>query len=187
MIHWDTFKLFKKYIPNNSKVIELGDQLMDIGHDTRYMRSDEYFKRDGIETTSVDWHGNNRALKLNLSQPIETDFKADYLTDFGTIEHVESLYHALLNSHNFMNVGGIAIHSNPKTGTFPGHGNHFFTQEFWIELCKLTGYELIEVGEHHPYDISNTDIEVYCVLKKTKEEFISEKEFKKLKAFYFQA
>lgn len=177
MIHYHSKQVFDKYIFEGCQVIELGDQLMDAGEKDRYKRSDEFYSGK-VNITSIDWHGNNRALKLDLSKPIKEKFQADILSDFGTIEHVEDLYNALLNAHNFTKDGGIMIHVNPKTGTYPGHGCHWFTQEFWTELASACGYELLEVFEKRPYSEENPDIEVYSVLKKTKDsEFIDREGF----------
>ena len=40
------------------------------------------------------------------------------------------------------------ISENPKVNNWHGHGFHYLTKEFYTELCKVAGYELIEVGEH---------------------------------------
>lgn len=166
MIHSHTKAEFEKHIYPGCKVIELGDQLMDVGHLTQFQRSDEYYAGKA-DIQSIDWHGKNRALKLDLSKPIEEEFQCDLLTNFGTVEHVEDLYNALLNVHNFTKEGGTMIHANPKTGTFAGHGYHFFTQDFWKALAKECKYELIETYEKSPYSDENPDIEVFAILKKT--------------------
>lgn len=170
MIHSHTKAEFEKHIFPGCQVIELGDQLMDVGHDTQFMRSDEFYK-DKAKITSVDWHGKNRALKLDLSTELKEKLQGDILTNFGTIEHVSDLYNGLLNAHNFTKEGGIMIHANPKTGTFAGHGYHFFTQDFWREVAKICDYEVLAIYEKKPYSESNTDVEVYAVFKKRKSTF----------------
>lgn len=177
MIHWNTHNEFLKHAKAGMKILELGDQLMDIGPDTQFMRSDEYYRwKHQYDITSVDIHGNNRVLKKDLSKPVDIGFQADLVTDFGTIEHVKDLYNALLNCHNFCKVGGIMIHSNPKEGTYEGHGHHFFTVSFWQQLAKVAGYEVISIYEQHPYSDANADVEVVAVLKKVKEEFVTAKQ-----------
>lgn len=177
MIHSHTKAEFEKHIYPGCKVIELGDQLMDVGHLSQFQRSDLFYEGKA-EIQSIDWHGNNRALKLNLSKPIDQEFQGDIVSNFGTVEHVEDLYNALLNVHNFTKPGGTMIHANPKTGTFAGHGYHFFTQEFWKELAKECKYELIETYERRPYSEENPDIEVFAVFKKLpKSKFVTREEF----------
>lgn len=180
MIHSHTQEIFERYIYSGCKVIELGDQLMDVGESTQFMRSDLYYK--DINIISIDWHGNNRALKLDLSQPLaaglDTELKGDIVTNFGTVEHVSDLYNGLLNMHNFAKDGAIMISANPKTGTFASHGYHFFTQGFWIELAFVCGYELIDTYEKSPYSDENPDIEVFAVFKKlSTSTFVNREDF----------
>lgn len=177
MIHFNTHTEFLKHITKGCKVIELGDQLMDIGADTQLMRSDEYYRwKHGVDITSVDIHGNNRVLQRDLSKPVDIGFQAGIVTDFGTIEHVKDLYNALLNAHNFCEEGGIMIHSNPKVGTYAGHGHHYFSIEFWSKIASACKYELIAIYEQKPYSEENKDVEVVAVFKKTVPEFPSRTE-----------
>jgi hypothetical protein len=187
MIHTHTHNAFLQYAKPEMKIIELGDQLMDIGQDTQFMRSDEYYRRNGLKIKSVDIHGKNRALPIDLSKESDERFEADLLTDFGTVEHVKGLYNALLNCHNWTKKGGTMIHANPKTGTYAGHGVSFFTMKFWEQLALECGYHLVEVSEKAPYSDVNPDKEVIAVLVKlTDKPFISESEFNdKLSGFVF--
>jgi hypothetical protein len=183
MIHYDSYLEFKKYAFDGANIIELGDQLMDIGHEGRYMRSDEYFKGK-YNMVSIDWHGKNRALKLDLSKPLKEEFEADLLTDFGTTEHVTDLYNALLNCHNFTKEGGVMIHVNPKINTYPGHGNHWFTQKFWNEFGAACKYEVLSVYEKSPYSKDNPDVEVYAVFRKAnKSKYLTRDQFEALSEF----
>jgi hypothetical protein len=174
MIHWTTHNLFLQYAKQGQVIIELGDQLMDIGQETQFMRSDEYYKRNGFNIQSVDIHGKNRALPIDLSKPSKKRFEADLLTDFGTCEHVSDLYNAMKNCHNWTKDFGLMIHANPKTGTYAGHGVSFFTTSFWEELAEINGYKLVEVFEKCPYSDENPDKEVICVLQKGEGPFCTE-------------
>lgn len=178
MIHSHTKAEFEKHIFPGCKVIELGDQLMDVGQDTQFDRSDIYYKGKA-DITSVDWHGNNRALKLDLSTELKDKLQGDILTNFGTVEHVSDLYNGLLNAHNFTKEGGTMIHANPKTGTFAGHGYHFFTQDFWRTVGSICEYEILSVYEKSPYSEENPDIEVYAVFKKGSAKFPARDVFEK--------
>jgi hypothetical protein len=175
MIHSTTNDLFLQYADVGMKIIELGDQLMDIGEATQFMRSDKLYKEFNIQ--SIDIHGKNRALPIDLSKESKERFEADLLTDFGTVEHVSGLYNALLNCHNWTKPGGIMIHANPKTGTFPGHGVSFFTMEFWEKLAKAMDYQILELFEKGPYSDDNPDKEVIVVLVRSDREFITKEDF----------
>ncbi len=181
MIHSHTHNLFMQYAKPGQTIIELGDQLMDIGQETQFMRSDEYYNADGLKIQSIDIHGKNRALPIDLSKESDERFNADLLTNFGTIEHVSDLYNALLNCHNWTKKGGLMIHANPKTGTFAGHGISFFTQTFWKLLSHSCDYQVIEVCEKAPYSDENPDKEVIAVLKKlSKQPFITPEQFEEI-------
>lgn len=178
MIHSHTNNLFLQYAMPQMAILELGDQLMDIGEETQFMRSDEFYGRNGYQITTIDIHGKNRAIPIDLSKESNFEFESDLLTDFGTVEHVKGLYNALKNCHNWTKVGGLMIHANPKTETYPDHGISFFTQEFWEQLAIACNYHLVEVGEHAPYSDENPDKEVYAVLQKMNHiDFIDQSEF----------
>lgn len=167
-----------QYASPEMTILELGDQVMDIGQETQFLRSDEYYRRHGLKIKTIDIHGKNRAISIDLGKESDFQFQADLLTDFGTVEHVNGLYNALKNCHNWTKVGGLMIHVNPKTGTYAGHGVSFFTMEFWEKLSLAMGYHLVEVSEKSPYSDENPDIEVYAVLQKINHiEFMQENEF----------
>lgn len=133
---------------------------------------------------------------------------ADLVTDFGTSEHVVQMdnytsvafhegyinsiypdgvkdielgfYNCWLNKHNLLSIGGAMINVNPKTGHWPGHGYSYYTQEFYKELCKITGYKILLLEEHAAMGNVTDGVNVVCILEKTSDEFPSFKEFKKL-------
>jgi hypothetical protein len=181
MIHSITNQLFEKYASDWMKIIELGDQLMDIGEKTQFQRSDVFYaKTRGMVIKSIDIHGKNRALAIDLSKEAQIRFDADLLTDFGTCEHVSDLYNALLNCHNWTKEGGLMIHANPKTGTFAGHGVSFFTMDFWRKLSEISGYEILELFEASPYSPENPDKEVIAVLVKGEKPFPDKESFEEI-------
>jgi hypothetical protein len=181
MIHSITHNLFLQYAKPEMKILELGDQLMDIGEETQFQRSDEFYKSIGLNIATVDIHGKNRAIAIDLSKESNAVFNVDLLTDFGTVEHVFNLYNALLNCHNWTKESGLMIHANPKTGTYKGHGVSFFTMEFWEQLALACNYHLLEVGEKSPYSEENPDKEVIAVLRKLNSDpFIAKEVFQQI-------
>ena len=148
MIHFNTHTEFLKHAKPEHVIIELGDQLMDIGAETQFMRSDEYYRwKHQLKITSIDIHGKNRVNQADLSKDQKFVATGNIVTDFGTIEHVSDLYNALLNTHNLCH-----------------------------EVAVKCGYEVISIYEQHPYSESNPDIEVVAVLRKSKKEFPSKEE-----------
>jgi hypothetical protein len=103
--------------------------------------------------------------------------QVDIVTDFGTSEHVSNYYNCWLNKHNGCKVGGLIISENPKVNNWHGHGFHYLTKEFYTELCKVAGYELIEVGEHAAMGNVTDGWNVYGVLRKVSDVFPSQSEF----------
>lgn len=186
MIHYDTKQIFDKYAKKGKRVIELGDQLCDFGHENQFQRTDEYYKPLGIDILSIDLHGKNRALPIDLSKEMiggmnpDVEDGTELLTDFGTIEHVEDLYMCLVNCHFLTKAEGIRIHVNPGK-TYSGHGLRYFTEGFWIDFCKACNYEIVELFSKPPYSKDNPALEVYCVLKQVKgSKMITRAQFNKI-------
>lgn len=186
MIHPETNKLFTKYLKPDLKVIEFGNNGVNINAQVQARQhpngtggvlgkvSNEYYpKHYKIEMVSLDKNGLNGARPVDLSKLIKGDDlinAADIVTDFGTIEHVKNLYFALRNAFNMCKVGGLMMHSNPETGSFANHGYHWFGPEFWKHYAKEAKLKIIEMGRHQAYPprSDNDGWEVFAVLKKQK-------------------
>lgn len=139
----------------------------------------EMWKNLGIEYYSIDANKRNHSIDWDLSQPLQTAMKFDFVMDYGTGEHVMSLFQFFLNCHELCKVGGIMIHENPKTESWPLHGFHFFTIGFYIDLAKLAGYDILDIGEN---SVPGNEIDgwnVYAVLRKTRESFMLKEQFPK--------
>jgi hypothetical protein len=95
-------------------------------------------------------------------------------------------YNCMKNKHNLLAKGGICVSENPLTGSWPGHGYSYYTEEFYTELCRLMGYQLLEVGKDAAMGNTKDGWNVYCLYKKvTNSEFLSEAEFYDVKKFIF--
>ena len=161
-----------------TSVCELGSQNVYFGEHYGKYGNVIY---EGMEYCCIDLNGENNAHKFDLSQPIPDIAKHDLVTDFGTSEHVEDLYQCFKTVHELCAVGGYMIHENPKTGNWPEHGKHYFTEQFYIRLAELMEYELVSLGSHPAMGNEVDGWNVYCILKKTEDKpFIKKSEFKKL-------
>lgn len=165
MIEYHGYEILKKHLFDGCSIVELGNQIMNLAECQGTPAKD--FIPCGSHT-SIDQNGLNGALKLSLCEPINLNFKADIVTDFGTTEHVEDLFECLSNVFEFCKAGGVMIHKNPKTGNFPNHGFHFFTVEFWQEYANLCGLKIELIEEHAIYHNTVDGWEVIAVLRKTK-------------------
>lgn len=99
----------KKYHPNPKSMLELGNQYLYIfqnqkpfdEYPDKYLTNGnvvvakEYFQELGIDHVSLDYTGNDGALKGDLDYPIDLKRTFDVITDFGTSEHCTNLYQAL--------------------------------------------------------------------------------------------
>lgn len=132
-----------------------------------------FFEDMGFKHTSVDINGKNGALPLDLSQPVviglgdNTTF--DYITDFGTSEHVSSLWQCLENLHRHARVGTQFFHVNPLTGNWPGHGFWYRDEEFYEAYAKLAGYELLELKRDFACGNSTDGWNIWARLKKVQD------------------
>lgn len=192
MIHYDTDILFRQYAKPGDLVCALGDDVMNLEH-VQGPKATKHYKQ--FKMTSVDWNGT-ADVSEDLSKPVKNPFLSDFdiVTDFGTGEHVGSLYHFLKNAFGFLKVGGIAIHANPKTGHFPGHQlegqkheSHHFIPEFWSAYAKAAKLELVEARDQAAYGNTETGVEVYAVYRKTENsKFPTKAAFTKImKAYVF--
>jgi hypothetical protein len=165
-------------------MVELGDQEFCEGfsHDGLNLRwSKNYYDLIGVSHTSIDWHGKNGALPIDMSQPIPQSLcnKFDFLTNFGFAEHVSNQYQVWKNIHHLMKAGGWMVHELPGQEKFPGHHEFpWYTTTFFEQLASIQGYSVRDVRYHH-HDYKPFEGEcVWAVLIKVRDsEFMSEEQF----------
>lgn len=137
---------------------------------------------------SIDINGENGSWQLDLSDSLVHyySYKFDLLVDAGTSEHIgkngkfswEAIYNCWLNKQNL--TGKYQVNENPKTGNWPDHGFNYYTQDFYRNLEKTGCYKILHIGEHPAMGNTTDGWNVWCVLEKTRDEFITLAEFKKL-------
>jgi len=188
-------RLIKLYQPR--RVLDLGAQNNFTNgepmHKAPYMS--EWWKAKNIHYNSIDKNGLNGSMVDDLSEAIplynqqmEKLYQYDFVMDFGTSEHIEkdgsfsweAIYNCWLNKHNLLRTGGIMVNENPKTGNWPGHGFNYYTSNFYMQLCTVAGYVIVD-GREIPA-MSNTldGWNVFCVLRKFSDKFPSLEEFQTL-------
>jgi hypothetical protein len=181
--------LLNKYLPTveNKTVMELGSQNLYCSRYPDYPYADKYYNKQGFHYSCIDLNGENLALVLDLAKPQKVGVFG-VVTDFGTSEHVgidgkhdpRAFYNCWLNKHNMCEVGGLIISENPKTGNWLGHGFNYVTEDFYKELAEANGYELLELGEHPAMGNTTDGWNIYCVLRKTSDKFMTYQKFKTL-------
>jgi hypothetical protein len=137
----------------------------------------EWYKNKDVEYMSIDLNGENDSKPWNLCEPVKTTKVFDLVVNAGTAEHCKDLFQVFTNIHKLTKVGGLMLHENPRTGNWPGHGNHYFTNDFYEQLAAAAGYEILDLKNTvamHNYKTGNN---VFCLLKKVKKEFITKDQF----------
>lgn len=207
-----TTELIERHIKGVKSVLDLGSQNYYVDASDTPPFVSEWYNKKGIEHyVSVDLAGDNGALKMDLAEPIYLNIVFDLVVDAGTSEHVvkmkdyksvpfhdghinsvypvgevdsmEGFYNCWINKYNFCNTGGKIISENPKTGNWPSHGYSYIDQNFYMQLCNLTGMEILELGEHAASSNFVDGWEIYAVLKKTRDRFIPFEDFQSLSIF----
>ena len=181
-----TIELINLVIDRVQTVVDLGAQ-NDYRHPTLpapYVKDTYYANK---QYTAIHISGENGSQPYDLSQLHDFGVQYDLLVDAGTSEHVgtngkhdiKAIYNCWKNKHNLVKVGGFIVSENPKTGNWPGHGFNYYTTDFYKLLAGFCNYSLIDIGEHPAMGNTTDGWNVYCVLQKTKEDFISLEKFKK--------
>lgn len=119
-----------------------------------------YFESLGIHHISIDLNGQDGALALDLTQPLQLE-PFDMVTNFGTTEHVEDQKPVFENIH-LMATKRMA-HVVPMVGNWKGHGQWYVKRDFFEELAAQNGYTIISLDIRHPPRSVNRAL-VCCLL-----------------------
>lgn len=109
----------------------------------------KFFEARGFRHVSVDWNGQDGALKKDLRRPLNLG-TFDMVTNIGTTEHVgEDKWRDQVacwrNIIEAMHAGSALISITPKPGSWPRHGTWYPREEFFYELANLNGCEVERV------------------------------------------
>lgn len=181
-------RAIKQFNPKN--VGEYGSQNLYLDGMLENPYANIFYEKHGIEYTCFDLSKENNCLVYDLTFPLPAEFneRFDMVTDIGCTEHygregkhhMEGLYISWLNKHSILKNGGVMVNENPESGSWPLHGFNYYTEEFYRNLCAFGGYEIIELGRQAAMGNITDGWNVYCVLKKISNEFITLEEFKTL-------
>ena len=137
-------------------MLELGDQVILAGDRPIQERTGKaYFQNRGVKHLSIDLNGRHGAIRCDLAHPVlrrEWVGSFDVVTNAGTTEHVEpygAQYECFKNVHDFLAVGGIAVHLVPDIeelelrGRWRNHCRYYYSQDFFQMLAERNGYRLV--------------------------------------------
>lgn len=143
----EVISLFEDY--SSIDVIEIGDQEMVV---PGIGCSPDHKFRDSVKHRFRSWrtldlHSVDGVEICDLSKISTNTDCADLVTNFGTSEHVEfeeGQYNCWLNLHNFLRVGGYALHIVPPPDHWIGHARYHYGTEFF-ESFEILGYDIKEM------------------------------------------
>lgn len=185
-------RLIEKVLQDSpvKNVIDLGAQNDFSGPNLPAPYISEWYKEKGIEYACIDLNGENGASTQDLSKVFKSPwgFKWDMVCDFGTSEHVgregkfnwEAIYNCWVNKWNLLKVGGVMVNENPFEKNWPGHGFNYYTREFYLEMENISPCNILELGIHPAMSNVTDGWNVFCVLRKRADLFMSLESFKKL-------
>lgn len=148
-----------------------------------------YFESLGHQVRSIDILGCQGSEVADLRDDLGFEPEFDMVNDCGSKEHIDgSLYQPFKNIHEACKVGGVMIHENPMAANWPGHGYHYFTQKFYVELAKTCNYKLLEVCSEAAMGNTVDGWNISAVLEKQDNaKFISEEVFNKIYAKHIKS
>jgi SAM-dependent methyltransferase len=91
--------------------------------------------------TAIDFHGTDKALKLDLNNPIELDRKFNFIMNGGTLEHVFNIAQGFKTIHDHLAPGGFVYHAMPFTGWIE-HGFFNVNPTLVWDLAAANGYHV---------------------------------------------
>lgn len=163
-------------------MLELGNQV--IGKSAGRIKEStgkDYYTSLGCHHVSIDLNEEDGALPIDLSKLIdkpEWTGHFDIITNSGTTEHVEpyeTQYECFANLHNWLKVGGIAVHIVPdidelnRRGRWRNHCNNYYSQTFFQALADNNNYRV-----YAPKYIRQ--LACVCLIKKKDVPFMSDRE-----------
>lgn len=120
---------------------------------------------------------------VQMQQYQSTAFHEGYINSIYPVgkvteENIENgIYNCWLNKHNLLDIGGIMVNVNPKTGNWPNHGYSFYSKEFYRNFQAATDYHVFLLDEHAAMGNTVDGWNVVCVMQKKSEKFIGLDEF----------
>ena len=137
--------------------------------------------RNVIKHVSIDLNGEYDSLVLDLDNPVPEYLLGDFnwVTNYGTVEHVNNQYMVFKNIHDLCCIGGIMLHALVPPGHWVGHGRYHHSIEFINKLAQCCRYSILLLEKTKYYDNPKKN-GLFVTYKKEKNDFISENLFKTL-------
>ena len=101
----------------------------------------QWFTELGFRHVSVDINGQDGALPLDLTQPINLG-TFDMVTNIGTSEHVDVQEPVWRNMFEALDVGSVLIAATPLIGDWEWHGRWYPSDTFYRVMALLNRLEI---------------------------------------------
>lgn len=125
----------------------VGSTMLELGNKRNLtLTYKKFFEDRGYAHTSVDWNGQDGALKLDLQSPLALG-TFDVVSNIGTTEHVGDQHGVWQNICAAMHLGSVFVSATPKPGNWPAHGQWYPTQEFFKQLAARNGLQVDRIYE----------------------------------------
>ena len=148
----------KGYLKNCKSVIEMGAQIIDNNYQKRariflntkeekHLSAKDLYLKMGFDVyNSIDADGTNESLVFDLNHKIKEkynfDKQYDFVTNFGTSEHVFNQQAFFENVHNLTKKDGLMFHILPFEGQF-NHCYFNYHPIFFYDLAMFNNYEIL--------------------------------------------
>lgn len=156
-------------------LLELGNQRIRpnafVKYDIRSQFSKMYFLPQGCNHHAIDINGLDGAVPLDMNEliPIKRFINTfDIITDFGFMEHVDNQDQAWKNIDEMGKSGCVYIHTVPLIDSYPAHCKHYYTKQFFEDLCNSFGYKILDLQTYCKNPSGKKD-EVLCTYVKVGE------------------
>jgi SAM-dependent methyltransferase len=138
----------------------------------------------GVKHTSMDLNGKDGSIIINLDLPVSKEFlkKFDFITNYGTLEHVDNQYQSFKNMHDMLKKGGKIITLFPLIGHWSYHCRFYYSQDFVNDLAKACNYKIedLEILDKNEFKRPRNMVAV-TFTKLIDNKFISNEQFRSLK------
>lgn len=133
------YMAFLKPLAGIATMLEFGNKRGTDGPGDTYKAA---FEAMGIRHTSVDLNGEDGALAMDLSKPLDLG-RFDMVTNIGTSEHVRDQAPVWRNAITAAQKVFVSI--TPHPGDWPGHGFWYPSADFYAQLAQRNAFDVIKL------------------------------------------
>ena len=120
----------------------VGRSMLELGNKkNRELTYKRFFEALGYRHVSVDWNGQDGALKMDLRKPLNLG-TFDMVSNIGTTEHVSDQAGVWRNIAEAMHLGSVLVSHTPLPGDWWWHGEWYPTEGWYRAFAEANGMDL---------------------------------------------